>query len=85
MASRLLASGAVATAGLAAVALAVGCASILSIPDRTVASTLDGSADAGAPDASRDWCDQPGNKHDFCDDFDNGDAGAGWTTGSTAR
>jgi hypothetical protein len=83
MASRLLASGVVATSGLAAVALAVGCASILSIPDRTVASTLDGSADAGAPDASRDWCDQPGNKHDFCDDFDNGDAGAGWTTGST--
>lgn len=79
----LLGAGVVVISGLAAVALAVGCASILSIPDRTLASTADGSADAGAPDASREWCDQPGNKHDFCDDFDNDDAAAGWTIGST--
>jgi hypothetical protein len=51
--------------GGAVVAGAVGCASILSIPDR-----------------SPDWCNQPANKHDFCDDFDHFDAGGAWGAGS---
>ncbi len=73
MRSRLLVGS-----GLAAAALAIGCASILSIPDRTLASTPDGS-----PDGSIEWCDRPENKHDFCEDFDHADAGAGWTEGQT--
>jgi hypothetical protein len=39
-----------------------GCASIVSIPDRTLK-----------------WCDQTGNAHDFCEDFDHADAGGAWS------
>jgi hypothetical protein len=73
MRSRLLAAS-----GLAAAALAIGCASILSIPDRTLASIPDGSTDG-----STEWCDRPENKHDFCEDFDHADAGGGWVSGQT--
>jgi hypothetical protein len=78
MRSRLLVAPA-----LSAVALAIGCASILSIPDRTLAPSVDASIEAAVPDASVEWCNRPGNKHAFCEDFDHDDAGAGWTTGET--
>jgi hypothetical protein len=89
MRSRLLvASGVLVASGAAAAALAVGCASILSIPDRTLGSPdaspgPAASAPDGGADASIEWCNRPENKHDFCDDFDHADAGAEWTTGST--
>ena len=53
-----------AGAGAVAITVAVGCASILSIPDR-----------------SADWCNRPGNAHDFCEDFDHEDAGGAWQEG----
>jgi hypothetical protein len=74
----VVAAGLLAASGLTAVALAIGCAAILSIPDRTL-----GAAPDGAADGAREWCDQPANKHDFCDDFDHDDAAGGWTPGST--
>ncbi len=86
MRSRLpRAKGPLALSGLAAVAaitVGIGCASILSIPDRSLAPASDAGGEGGAA-VPVEWCDQPGNKHDFCDDFDHADAGAEWTTGDT--
>lgn len=78
MRSRLLVAS-----GLGAVTLGIGCASILSIPDRTLAPSSDAGGSEGGAASSVEWCDRPENKHDFCDDFDHADAGAEWTTGDT--
>ena len=63
-----LAAVAATAAAIAMFAVAIGsaggCASILSIPER-----------------SPDWCNRPGNVHDFCDDFDHADAGGAWQQG----
>jgi hypothetical protein len=83
MRSHLLAAGGLlAASGLAAAGLGMGCASILSIPDRSLAPVVDAAAEAALA-APVEWCDRPENKHDFCDDFDHADAGAQWTTGDT--
>jgi hypothetical protein len=31
------------------------------------------------PDRTLKWCDQSGNAHDFCEDFDHADAGGAWS------
>ncbi len=89
MRSRLfVGSAAVVASGGILVALGIGCASILSISDRSIAPDAGpetGAAtmlDAGT-DAAVEWCNRPENKHFFCDDFDHPDAGAQWTTGAS--
>lgn len=52
----------VAFSSFAALIAAAGCASILAIPN----------------DPSLEWCQQPTNKHDFCEDFDHVDPFAAW-------
>jgi hypothetical protein len=89
MRSRWIAgSAALVASGVVIVALGIGCASILSIPDRSLAP--DAGADSGhvvtldaGSDGPVEWCDRPENKHSFCDDFDHPDAGAQWTNGAS--
>jgi hypothetical protein len=69
---------------IGAVAAAFGCASILSIPDRSLGSIGDGGS-GDAQNAAVQWCNRPENKHDFCEDFDHPDAGgAPWLSGQLA-
>ena len=88
MRSRRMLLGAVLMSG--GIAFGIGCASILSIPDRSLAPPDSGAdtgpivmVDAGpdGPAGPLEWCDRPENKHFFCDDFDHADAGAQWTIG----